>query len=242
MSELAKRFPELYAKLHPEDRFQAYFKAAKEFWSVAAQLPPQERWQRLMDLSESKEAKAWIAYQGKVCSDIFSSGNEEEIRELSDYLAAQAENSRNIASLFPAEEAPPVSYPKEIAGYVLQTIGLYCDALSPQKLQAIRLRFDGAPLLEAGEAEKTDPGDIQPVIGLSFEREEHQVRVGMLWDVSVALERDGRKNAQIWAESVWPEYLQEVKPSLSQFRQDAEDVRRLVEKEYPSVPVALEIR
>ena len=57
MSELAKRFPELYAKLHPEGRFQAYFKAAKEFWSVAAQLPPQERWQRLTALSESKEAK-----------------------------------------------------------------------------------------------------------------------------------------------------------------------------------------
>ena len=237
MNELQKRFPELYAKLHPEGQFQEYFSKSAEFRAIAAGLPPKERWERLRSLAESKEAKAYVTYRAKIYTEILSSEDQEAMLQLSDYIQLEQELSKDFRALFSEEDMPPISYAERIAGYVLQTIGLYCDAISPQKLKAIRLCFDTSLTLD--EDEMYD-GEMQPTVDLTFDRDTYHIDIGALWDAPIELERDGRKNAQIWAETVWPEYLRNMSPSPEEIKRDGQDVRQTIAKQYTGIPVTVE--
>ena len=127
---------------------------------------------------------------------------------MNSFIKLEAELSKDTLALFDKKGNPDHfvqsmgGYPDQIAGYVLQAIDLYCDAVSPQKLKAIRICFDTSLTLD--EDEMFD-GEMQPTIDLTFDRNIYHVDVGALWNASIELERDGRKNVQIWAESVWPE-------------------------------------
>lgn len=243
MNELQKRFPELYARLYPEGRFQDFYRQKAELRAILPQLSYDERWERLFAEQESEAYKEWITYRMKIMNEILSSDNHDEKRQLNAFIKLEAELSKDTLALFDKKGNPDHfvqsmgGYPDQIAGYVLQTIGLYCDAVSPQKLKAIRLCFDTSLSLDE---DKTYDGEMQPTIDLTFDRDTYHIDVGASWNAPIELERDGRKNAQIWAESVWPEYLRETSPSPKEIRQDGEDVRQTVAKQYPDIPVMVE--
>ena len=239
MNELQKRFPALYAKLYPEGRFQDFYRQKAELRAVLPQLSYEERWDRLFSEQNREAYKEWVTYRMKIMNEILSSNSREEKRQLNAFIKLEAELSKDTLALFDKKKNPDHlgritgGYPDQIAGYVLQTI----DAVSPQKLKAIRLCFDSSLTLNEDEMFN---GEMQPAIDLSFDRDTYHVDVGALWNAPIELERDGRKNAQIWAKSVWPEYLKEISPSAEEIRQDGEDVRQTVAKQYPGIPVTVE--
>ena len=243
MNELQKRFPELYAKLNPEGRFQDFYRKNAELRAILPHLSYEERWERFFAGQKSEEYKEWVMYRMKIMNDILSSGSREEKRQLNAYLNLEKKLSKATLTLFDNKEKSEAStqiaggYPDQIAGYALQTIGLYCDAVAPQKLKAIRLCFDTALILDEDEIYD---GETQPAIDLTFERDIYHIDAGALWNAPIELEREGRKNAQIWAESVWPEYLQVMSPSPEEIRKDGEKVRLTIAKQYPGIPVTVE--
>ncbi len=232
MNKIQDQLPELWEKLHPPGQFEHYFAQAAELRANAARLSPEERWSRAFEISGSEEGKAYMNLQAKVFQEYMLQGKGDVIQA---YLRLMKEENRQNAALYHPADAPPVSYAKEIAGYVTQIIGLYCDALPDAVLQKVKLRFD----VSKPEDEYDENDEIQPTIEMTYDAGLRAVHPGLLWDETLELERDGRKNAQIWAESVWPEFRESA--SAEDVAKAAEQARDIVAKEFPGIPVDCEI-
>ena len=232
MNKIQEQLPELWEKLNPDGRFDAYFARRDELMSAIAQLPPEERWRRMQDFSESKEAKAYVNHQAKVLQEFLL---QKRLDIVLGFTRLMQENSQTMSALFPMSAAPPVSYAKEIAGSVNQSIGLYCDALPKSFLQKVRLLFDASVTAD----ENGLWHDSQPVIEMTFDFGIHTIHPSLLWDAPLELERDGRNNAELWADETWPEFRKNASPE--EIVRTAEQVRELEAKEYPEVTVEHEV-
>ena len=232
MNKIQEQLPELWEKLNPGGRFDAYFARRDQLMTAIASLPPEERWHRLQEFTESRETKAYVKHQAKVLQGFLLQKRWDLVDGFSRLMR---ESSQRYSSLFPMNAAPPVSYGKEIAGYVSQIIGLYRDALPGEALQKIHLRFD----VSVPEDEYDANDELQPIIEMTFHTGVRRVCPGELWNETIELEREGRKNAQTWAEFVWPEFRQDAAPE--DIARAAREARDIVAKEYPDVPVTHEI-
>ena len=232
MNKIQEQFPELWEKLHPPGQFECYFAQAAELRAIAARLSPEERWSKAFEISGSEEGKAYMNLQAKVFQEYMLQGKSDVIQA---YLRLMKEENRGNAAPFRPADAPPVSYAQQIAGYVTQIISLYRDALPEAVLQKVLLRFG----VSVPDDEYDENDEIQPTIELTFDTGVRAVHPGLLWDEILELERESRKNAQIWAESVWPEFRKETAPE--EIAQTAEQVREIVAKKYPDVTVDHEI-
>lgn len=122
-----------------------------------------------------------------------------------------------------------VDYPKEIADYTLNAIDLYEDAIPHKVVSCIELHF-----YQDASAEI-----IQPQIDIHFDTGLYHIDIGMFWNDEVGLEREGKKNCQTMAETIWYEYKDEnyedTIVSLANY------VKQAVVKKHPKADVKCKI-
>ena len=116
-------------------------------------------------------------------------------------------------------------YAKEVADYTLAAIKLYKEAISHKKISYIELHF----------FQDASFNGIQPQIDIQFDTGLRHIDIGMFWDDGIGLDREGKKNCQTMAETVWYEYKAEN--SQDTLFPLVDMVKEMVKKMYPEVDV-----
>lgn len=119
-------------------------------------------------------------------------------------------------------------YIKEITDYTLNAIRLYEDAVSHKAISCIELHF----------YQDVSVDKIQPQIEMQFDTGRYHIDIGMFWDDEIGLEREGKKNCQTMAETIWFECRENYRNTIDFL---ADTVGQAVEKKYPKVDVKYEI-
>jgi hypothetical protein len=113
------------------------------------------------------------------------------------------------------------SYVREITEYTLNAIRLYETAIPHKTISSIELFINQDAACE----------EIQPQIDIQFDTGLYHIDIGMFWDDEIGLEREGKKNCQTMAETVWFEFKGTPYMELSSL---CNSIKQAVGEQYPA--------